>query len=70
MVASHANELGELQNSITELRQELLDQSSELEKVMEELEYYFLQSRQQLIMLAEHAKLQERATALITNSLS
>ena len=70
LAASHAKELGELQNSVNELRQELLDQSAELEKVMEELEHYFLQSRQQLIMLAEHASLQERATALISNSLN
>ena len=70
LVASHAKELGELQNSVNELRQELLDQSAELEKVMEELEHYFVQSRQQLIMLAEHARLQERATALISNSLN
>ena len=70
LVASHAKELGELQNSVNELRRELLDQSAELEKVMEELEHYFVQSRQQLIMLAEHARLQERATALISNSLN
>jgi len=70
LAASHAKELGELQNSVNELRQELLDQSAELEKVMEELEHYFVQSRQQLIMLAEHVRLQERATALISNSLN
>ena len=70
LVATHAKELDDMRNAVNELRQEVFDQNAELEKVMEELEHYFVHSREQSIMLQEHVNLQERATALIANSLS
>ena len=70
LVATHAKELDEMRNAVNELEQEVSDQNAELEKVMEELEHYFLQSREQSKMLEEHVNLQERTTALIANSLS
>ena len=70
LVATHAKELDEMRNAVNELEQEVSDRNAELEKVMEELEHYFVQSREQSIMLEEHVNLQERTTALIANSLS
>ena len=70
LVVTHAKELDEMRNTVNELKKEVSDQNAELEKVMEELEHYFVQSREQSVMLAEHVNLQERTTALIANSLS
>ena len=70
LVATHAKELDKMRNAVNELEQEVSGQNAELEKVMEELEHYFVQSREQSIMLEENVNLQERTTALIANSLS
>ena len=61
--------ISELQKSVDQLNHQLSGQEVELQKVMEELEHYFIKSRNQSIMLTDHIKCQERATSLLLMSL-
>ena len=62
--------ISELQKSVDQLNHQLSGQEVELQKVMEELEHYFIKSRNQSIMLTDHIKYQERATSLLLMSLN
>ena len=62
--------ISELQKSVDQLNHQLSGQEVELQKVMEELEYYFIKSHNQSIMLTDHIKCQERATSLLLMSLN
>ena len=61
--------ISELQKSVDQLNHQLSGQEVELQKVMEELEHYFIKSHNQSIMLTDHIKCQERATSLLLMSL-
>ena len=62
--------ISELQKSVDQLNHQLSGQEVELQKVMEELEHYFIKSHNQSIMLTDHIKCQERATSLLLMSLN
>ena len=62
--------ISELQKSVDQLNHQLSGQEVELQKVMEELEHYFIKSHNQSIMLTDHVKCQERATSLLLMSLN
>ena len=62
--------ISELQKSVDQLNHQLSGQEVELQKVMEELEHYFIKSRNQSIMLTDQIKCQERATSLLLMSLN
>ena len=62
--------ISELQKSVDQLNHQLSGQEVELQKVMEELEHYFIKSHNQSNMLTDHIKWQERATSLLLMSLN
>ena len=62
--------ISELQKSVDQLNHQLSGQEVELQKVMEELEHYFIKSHNQSIMLTDHIQCQERATSLLLMSLN
>ena len=62
--------ISELQKSVDQLNHQLSGQEVELQRVMEELEHYFIKSHNQSNMLTDHIKWQERATSLLLMSLN
>ena len=62
--------ISELQKSVDQLNHQLSGQEVELQRVMEELEHYFIKSHNQSIMLTDQIKCQERATSLLLMSLN
>ena len=56
-----------LEQELAFVKQSLSEKSSQLETVLEELEHYFIQSRQQLIMLKKYEDIQGKSTAIIAD---
>ena len=63
----HDKDISKLQKLASDQKQELLYKDSELKTIIEDLEHYFIQSRQQSIMLEKYEKLQEQMSKLLLN---
>ena len=64
-VGSQQEHVLSLEQELALVKQSLSEKSSQLETVLEELEHYFIQSRQQLIMLKKYEDIQIKSTAII-----
>ena len=64
----HDKDISKLQKLASDQKQELFDKDSELKNILGDLEHYFVQSRQQSIMLKKYEKLNEHMSDLLLNS--
>ena len=62
--------ISELRKSVEQLKYQLSGREEELQKVMVELEYYFIKCNYQSVMLADHIRSSERVTSLLLMSLN
>ena len=58
-----------LEQELVSVKKYLSEKSAELETVLSELERYFVQSRQQLIMINKYEKLQEKTAAILQSNI-
>ena len=58
-----------LEQELVTVKKYLSEKSAELESVLSELERYFLQSRQQMIMINKYEKLQDKSVAILQSNL-
>ena len=64
----HAAVVEQLSQDEATVKQQFSEKCSEHDLALEQLEYYFLQSRQKSIMLEKYEKLHEKSVALIQSS--
>ena len=64
----HAIAIDQLSQDYAALKMQLAEKSLELDVALEQLEHYFLQSRQKTMMLEKYEKLQEKSVALLRSS--
>lgn len=68
LAQDHATAIDQLSQDYATLKMQLAEKSLELDVALEQLEHYFLQSRQKTMMLEKYEKLQEKSVALLRSS--